>query len=269
MNEAARGCNRGVVLSWREIAAGALVAGCAALASGCAAARAEGLTGLAPGTTAIRVVNHVGAPDALDRLTIDVDGQTIPLAAIPPNGADPAFVARLHLPAGPHTIAVRARAHAQRSDVVVVGANQPFHVGRGPAAITVDVRGAASDDAGAQPVSVRLSIEGGHMSPEIGAPLPEARDAACRALLPIPRAICRAAVELDDATRKNDIVAALCVRDKLAEMRRLALAGESGRGDAPALAEAEIASLSAQVDRCAGTYLPAEPDGVRVIRPGR
>jgi hypothetical protein len=257
------------VLSWKYASALALGAG---LLAGCGGARAGGGLGeLAPGTTAIRVINHVAAPGELDRLTIAVDGQTVPLAAIPPEGGDAAIIAKLHLPPGPHTIAVRAKARAGSSDVLVVGAQQPFHVGRGPAAITVDVRsqGVTFDASSASPVMISLAIQGGHMAPEIGTPPSDERDERCRALLPIPRAICRAAVDLDEATRKNDIVAALCVRDKLQEMRRLALVGESGRGDAVAMAEAEVAALSQQVERCAGSFAVPQPDGLRVLPPPR
>lgn len=255
------------MLTWRDVLAAGLGVG---LLAGCAGARDAGIGQLPPGTTAIRVLNHVAAPGELDRLTIAVDGQTVPLAAIPPEGGDAAVVAKLRLQPGPHTIAVRAKARAASSDVLVVGAQQPFHVGRGPAAITIDVRsvGTSYDVSTASPVTISLAIQGGQMAPEIGAP-PDERDAACRALLPIPRAICRAAVDLDEATRKNDIVAALCVRDKLAEMRRLALVGEAGRGDAVAMAEAEVAALSKQVELCAGTFVAPQPDGLRVLPPAR
>ncbi|APR83556.1 Hypothetical protein A7982_08905 [Minicystis rosea] len=256
------------MLFWRESAAVVLVAG---LVAGCAGARDVGLGSLPPGTTAIRVMNHVAAPGELDRLIIAVDGQAVPLTSIPPEGGDPALIAKLRLPAGPHTIAVRAKARAARSEVLVVGAQQPFHVGRGPAAITVDVRslGESFDPVSAAPIAVSLAIEGGRMAPEIGVAPPEDRDQRCAALLPIPRAICRAAVDLDEATRKNDIVAALCVRDKLTEMRRLALASESGRGDAITMAEAEVAALSKQVDLCSGMVAAPQPDGVRVLPPRR
>jgi hypothetical protein len=256
------------VLFSRQTAAVALGLG---LLSGCAGPRAAGLEMLAPGTTAIRVINHVAAPGELDRLTIAVDGEPVALAAIPPEGEDVATVAKLRLPPGPHTIAVRAKARTPGSEVIVVGAQQPFHVGRGAAAITIDVRSLAkaADPVSAAPVTVSLAIQGGHMAPEIGAVPPDDKEQRCRALLPIPKAICKAAVDLDEATRKNDIVTALCVRDKLAEMRKLALVGESGRGDAVQMAEAEVAALSKQVELCAGVYTAPQPDGLRVIPPDR
>jgi len=268
MNDARGRSNRRSVLFSRQTAAVALGLG---LLSGCAGPRAPGLETLPPGTTAIRVINHVAAPGELDRLTIAVDGEAVALAAIPPEGDDVATVAKLRLLPGPHTIAVRAKARTPGSEVVVVGAQQPFHVGRGAAAITIDVRSLARppDPAAASPVMVSLAIQGGHMAPEIGLAPSAGKDERCRALLPIPKAICRAAVDLDEATRKNDIVTALCVRDKLAEMRRLALVGDSGRGDAVAMAEAEVAALSKQVELCAGVYTAPQPDGLRVIKPER
>lgn len=237
--------------------------------AGCAGPRAAGVGDLSPGITAIRVSNHVASPGVLDGLSIAVDGETVPLAAVPPAGDDVATVAKLRLAPGPHSIAVRARARARGADVLVVGAQQPFHVGRAPAALTVDVRSIAfAEGAAAEPVTVSLTIEGGRMAPGIGDLPADNRDERCAGLLPIPRAICRAAFDLDQAARKNDVVAALCVRDKLAEMRRLALVGETGKPDAVALAEASVASLSRQIDLCAGAYAaPAPPDGLHIIKP--
>jgi hypothetical protein len=64
-------------------------------------------------------------------------------------------------------------------------------------------------------------------------------------------------------------VAALCVRDKLAEMRKLAVIGESGKPENVALAEARVGFLARQVDRCAGPPPAATaPDGVTVTRLG-
>ncbi len=222
-----------------------------------------------PGTTAVRVVNHVGPPGALDRLTLTVDNEPVALGSVPPLGAPPATVARLHLRPGPHTIGVRAKARAPGSEVLVVGAQQPFHVGAAAATITVDVRSGPGDSADAAPIAVSLAIQGGRMAPDFGVVPSDDKDERCAGLLPVPRAICRAAVDLDEATRKNDVVAAFCVRDKLAEMRRLALVSESGRGDAVAIAEAEVAELSRRVELCGGSIAAPRPDGVTVTPPPR
>lgn len=263
--------NPGFVQSSRQTAVIALI-GLGAL-TGCAGARGTGagLDGLGPGTMAVRVMNNVASPGELDRLVISVDGENIALAAIPPSGRDIATVAKLELAAGPHTISVRAKAKSPGNEVLIVGAQQPFHLGRGPASITIDVRSLAkaSSSSVASPITVSLAIEGGRMAPELAAERAEDREDRCGALLPIPRAICRAAVDLDEATRKNDVVAALCVRDKLAEMRRLAIVGEGGRGDAVAMAEAEVTALSRQVDLCQASYVAPQPDGLRVLPPPR
>lgn len=257
---------RGVLFSKQNAA---VVLG-AALSIGCGAPRFN-LADLPAGTTAIRVTNNVGAPGELDRITIAIDGQAVSLAAIPPHGGEGATVAKLILAPGPHTIAVRAKTRSPGSEILVVGAQQPFHVGRSPAAITIDVRstGDSPQLTSASPITVSLAIQGGRMAPTLGAERAEDKDERCGALLPIPRAICRAAVDLDEATRKNDIVAALCVRDKLAEMRRIAIVGEGGRGDAVAMAEAEVVALSKQVELCQASYVAPQPDGLRVLPPSR
>jgi hypothetical protein len=280
--------NRRTVLTFRRTAALATSAlamlGVSLVTLGCGGARGAdtsqaGLAGLAPGTTTLRIANHVGAPNELDRITIAVDGENVPLTSLPPEGAAPATIGALRLKPGPHHIAVRAKARAPNSEVLVVGAQQPFHLSRGPSAITIDVRSAAADRPNEAPVTLRtarersatiavsLSILGGVMAPEIGAAPPDEKDERCGALLPIPRALCRAAVDLDEATRKNDVVAALCVRDKIAEMRKLAIIGESGLGDSPALAEAQVAQLAKQVEQCVGDVVasPAS-DGLTVKR---
>jgi hypothetical protein len=233
------------------------------LSAGCGASpRAPtSLAGLRAGTTTIRVANDVSAPDELDGLTIAVDGEPLPLSTVPRAGGDAATVASLGLAPGAHSISVRARAHVS-GDVVVVGAQQPFLVERGPAAITVGVRST-------QPakVGVTLAILGGRTAPELGEAPSDDKDERCASLLPIPRAMCRAAVDLEQAARNNDVVAALCVRDKLDEMRKLAVIGESGKGDSIAMAEAQAARLSHQVDLCGGSSVVSlGPDGVTVTK---
>ncbi len=268
MNGAAGVGNPKAVLDQKQFLAAlglALLAGCGG-ALGHAGGRGGAFAG-EPGTTAIRVVNHVAPPGELDRLAITVDGEPVSLTSVPPLGAAPAVVARLHLVPGAHSIGVRAKARAPGSEVLVVGAQQPFHVGDAAAAITIDVRSAPGDAGVAAPIAVSLGIQGGRMAPEFGVAPADDKDERCAALLPIPRAICRAAVDLDEAARKNDVVAAFCVRDKLAEMRRLALVSESGTGDAVAMAEAEVAELSRRVELCSGPSAAPQPDGVTVTPP--
>ena len=242
----------------------ALLAGC----DGMHGARSA-LDGLEPGTTAIRVTNHVAAPGQLDRVTVTVDGEPLGLSSIPPQGAEPAVIARLHLKPGAHTIAVRGVALKRRGpdrEIIVVGSQQPFHVGVAPAAITVDVRSGPADAAASSPVAVSLAIQGGRLAPDFGAAPADDKDERCAGLLPIPRAMCRAAVDLDEASRKNDVVAALCVRDKLVEMRRLATIADSGVASET---EAEVALLSHQIELCGGEVTTPRPDGLTVIPPSR
>lgn len=158
---------------------------------------------------------------------------------------------------------------AEEAAVSVVGAHQPFLVERGPAAITIDVRSGVPGSMAAAPVSLSLTMLGGRMAPEIGVAPPNEKDERCAALLPIPRALCRAAADLEEASRRNDVVAALCVRDKLVEMRKVALVGEAGKGDSPAMAEAQVGALAREVDRCAGSAVVSPgPDGTTVTKLG-
>ncbi len=179
-------------------------------------------------------------------------------------------MASLRLSPGPHSIAVRARARAQvpGSEVIVVSAQQPFLVQRGPAAITVDVRSAVAEANTTTPVALALTIVGGRMAPDFGVTPSDDKDERCAGLLPIPRALCRAAVDLDEATRKNDVTATLCVHDKLLEMRKLAVIGETSEGDTVRMAEAQIAQLSRRVELCTAELLATPlPDGLTVTRP--
>ena len=274
MNGAPAESNPGTVLTSTRISLPALaLPGLLGLLSAACGMGPRGpLDGLDPGMTAIRVSNHVAAPGQLDRVTVTVDGQPLALSSVPPTGADPAVIARLHLAPGAHNIAVRGVALKRRgpdSEITVVGSQQPFHVGAAPAAITIDIRSGQADAASASPVAVSLAIQGGRMAPDFGIPPADDKEERCKGLLPIPRALCRAAVDLDEASRKNDIVAALCVRDKLAEMRRLAMIGETSHDSVVAETEAEVASLSHQVELCGADVPPPRPDGVTVIPPSR
>jgi hypothetical protein len=270
MNEVAGRGNRRSVLVSSGISA--LTLGFGLLAGGCGGSLGSlgSLEGLAAGTTTLRIINHVTLPSQIDSVTLVVDGETVPLSSVPPDGGDAATVASLHLAPGSHSIAVRAKAHAPGSEVLVVGAQLPFLIERGPAAITVDVRSnaAGSSATSASPVAVTLTILGGRMAPDFGVVPSDDMDEHCATLLPIPRALCRAAVQLDSATRTSDIVAALCVRDKLVEMRKLAIIGESAQGDSVSMAEAQVAQLSRQIDLCAGDIVASPgPEGLTVVPP--
>jgi hypothetical protein len=249
----------------------AVILGLGLLSGACAAEEQASAPffGREEGTTTLRVTNHVTGPESLEGVLVDVDGEPLALGTVPPAGGAPAVLGSLRLAPGPHTLAVRARARAPGAEVVVVGAQQPFLVERRAAGITIDVWSRAPGTMAAEPLAVSLAIVGGRTTPEIGAPPPDDKDERCAALQPIPRALCRAAIDLDQAARRNDVAAVHCVRDKLTEMRRLALVGDATREESVALAEVEVGKLARLVDHCGGEAMAAPlPDGLTVIRPG-
>jgi len=249
----------------------ALALGLGLLSGGCAGQQTPSgsLVGLRAGTTTLRITNHVSAPVELDGVTVAIDGEPLALSSVPPPGGAAATVGSLGLAPGAHTITVRARAETRGAEVIVVGAHQPFLVERGAAAITIDVRSGIPGSAAAAPLAVTLTMLGGRLSPELGVLPSEDKDERCAALLPIPRALCRAAVDLEDAARRNDVAATLCLRDKIAEMRILALVGDSGKGESVPLAEAAVGKVARLLDRCGGEAVSsARPDGVSVTRVG-
>jgi hypothetical protein len=233
------------------------------LLSGACAAQGQAsgaFFGREDGTTTLRVANHVSGPEALEGVNVDVDGEPLALTTVPVSGGAPAILGSLRLAPGAHTLSVRARARAPGAGVIVVGAQQPFLVERKAAGITIDVWSRAPGAMSAEPLAVSIAVLGGRTAPDIGAPAPDGKDERCAALQPIPRALCRASVDLEEATRRNDVAAAYCVRDKIAEMRRLALVGD--------VAELEVGKLAMLVDRCGGEAVVAPlPDGLTVIRP--
>lgn len=239
----------------------------ALLAAGCAGKRPASSASTEPGTTTILVENHVSSPDALDRLLIAVDGADVPLASVPPPEEDPLAVAWLRLPPGPHTIAIRAMTRGADQSLLVIAAQQLFHVAKAAAAINVHVRsrGAATD--ADERIAVDLRMRGGQMAPAFGAAPPEDKEERCAPLRPIPRALCRAAVDLDQAAKRDDIKSSLCIQDKLSEMRRLAQIADSTSSETASIVEQQVRELSGQVDRCIGDAVLIAPDGVTVTRP--
>jgi hypothetical protein len=240
----------------------------ALFAAGCSGKRPASAVSTAPGTTTILVENHLGSPDTLDRLLVAIDGADIPLGSLPPPEEAPLAVASLRLRPGSHSISIRATARGAGEGIVVVAAQQLFHVAEAPAAINVNVRHRreAIDTEGR--IAVDLRMRGGKMAEEFGAAPPEDKDERCAPLgLIIPRAICRAAADLAEAARRDDIKSTLCVRDKLAEMRRLAQIADAASSETTRLAEQQVASLSREVDRCVGDTVLVAPDGVTVTRP--
>lgn len=239
------------------------------LLAGCSGGRPASAASTEPGTTTILVENHVGLPDALDRLLIAVDGAELPLIALPPPEEAPLAVASLRLRPGPHTLSIRATARGADRGLVVIATQQPFHVAEAPAAINVNVRSRSEVIDAEERIAVDLRMRGGQMASEFGAAPPEDRDERCGPLRPlISRAICKAAMDLDQAAKRDDIKSTLCVQDKLTEMRRLAQIAEATSSETARLAEQQVASLSREVERCVGDTMIVGPDGVTMTRSG-
>jgi hypothetical protein len=238
------------------------------LAAGCAGRRPASAASTEPGTTTILVENHVSSPDALDRLLIAVDGADLPLSSLPPPEENPLAVALLRLPPGPHTIAIRATARGIGQGLVVVAAQQLFHVAEAPAAINVHVRSRGEATVTEERIAVDLRMRGGQMAPAFGAALPDEKEERCAPLRPIQRALCRAAVDLDQAAKRDDIKRTFCVQDKLFEMRRLAQIADAATSETVSLSEQQMQKLSGEVDLCIGDTAIIAPDGVTVTRPG-
>ena len=254
VNDADAGGNRRTVpermSSWVVVAAaGLVIAGCSARRSVVGAGE--------PGTTTILIENAVASPDELDRVVVTIDDAVVPLSMLPSRGEEPAALTALRLAPGAHTISVRAATHGAGDDRAVVAAVQTFHVAAAAASIGIAVRSRPATGVDGR-IAVDLKMSGGHMAAELGAAVPETQAERCDPLLPTPRALCRAANDMDEAARRNDLVGVLCVRDKLTTMRQLALIG--------AMAEPHVLALSREIDRCTRTDVIGGPDGTTVTK---
>ncbi len=234
----------------------ALVAAAGMVATGCSARRQVASAG-EPGTTTILVENQVASPDELDRLLVTIDDATVPLSTLPPRGEVPSALTALRLAPGAHTISVRVATHGAGDDRAVVAAAQTFHVAAAAASIGIAVRSRPEGSAEGR-IAVDLQMRGGHMAAELGAGGPVSQAERCAPLLPTPRALCRAANDMDEAAGRNDLVGVLCVRDKLTTMRQLALIG--------APAEPHVLELSRAIDHCVRNDVIGGPDGTTVLK---
>ena len=175
----------------------ALGLGLGLLVVGCGAPSRLPLSARQPGTTTILVANHLGQGDEIDHLRVSIDEALLPLSTVPPRSEIAAALGSLRLPPGPHTISVRVTTHGRDGGVAVVDARQIFHVGESASEIDIDLRNRMEPGEQDARIAVDLSMVGGHMNPELGAGPPEGKDARCAPLQPIPRALCRAAADLD------------------------------------------------------------------------
>jgi hypothetical protein len=245
----------------------ALALGLGLLSAGCGAASRTPLSARAPGTTTILVGNQLDPRDELDHLRVSVDDAVLPLATVPPRGEVSAALGTLRLAPGPHDISVRLTTHGEDAAIAVVDARLLFHLDGRASEIDITLRSRPrSSDFDAR-VAIELSMQGGHLSPEIGAPPVEGKDARCAPLQPVPRALCRAAADLDEASRRNDLVGALCIREKLGEMRKLSLIGETSTPEVATMATERVRALEQAIGRCAGDVVIGK-DGLTVIKPG-
>lgn len=210
-----------------------------------------------PGTTTILVENQTEAPDEFDRLLVTIDDVTVPLATLPPRGEEPAALTALRLPPGPHTLSVRVTTHGAGDARAVVAAAQTFHVAAAAASIGIAVRSRPAGSPEGR-IAVDLTMRGGHMTAALDAGPAETVAERCAPLQPAPRALCRAASDMDEAARRNDLVGVLCIRDKLTTMRQLAAIG--------ATALPQVLALSRAIDRCVRNDVVGGADGTTVIK---
>jgi hypothetical protein len=210
-----------------------------------------------PGTTTILVENQTKAPDQFDRLLVTIDGVTVPLATLPPRDEQPTALTALRLPPGPHTLSVHVTTHSAADARAVVTAAQTFHVAAAAASIGIAVRSRPADSPEGR-IAVDLTMHGGHMTAALDAGPAETVAERCAPLQPAPRALCRAASDMDEAARRNDLISVLCIRDKLTTMRQLAAIG--------ATAEPQVLALSRAIDRCVRNDVVGGADGTTVIK---
>ncbi|HVY46087.1 MAG TPA: hypothetical protein VHB21_09420, partial [Minicystis sp.] len=183
-----------------------------------------------PGEAALRVVNEVGDGFEIASLTLTVDGAAVPVVAVPPRRGAPPTTLVVPLPRGEHVIDAHAVVtETGTHDRVVVCTQQTVRAGATPGVVTVRVysrpprpvdralargAGAVGPDTNDERVAldVTLASAGVEAGPAVD---------ACGTKAPMERAVCHATAQLDRASRDNDVVLTLCVRDRLAEMRRL------------------------------------------------
>ena len=229
-----------------------------ACADGAPGPRGAGGGGDAP----VRVVNDVGQGFELDRLVLAVDGVDLPVSAIPPAGHPAGATTTLHLAPGEHALTARALASASSTggragDRVVVGSQQGFRTTDAPLLLVVRVytrRRRPTRWASASPWTCASATE-------------RWRRTRARAGLPWS-ATCATRPSYSCALQRRDVVLASCVRDKLAEMRRLAdLREGTGASETAALVEQRVGALSRRVDTCVGDEANLLDDAVALPDP--
>jgi len=230
-----------------------------AFGAGCGA-KPRDASAIPNGATAILVENLVREPDMIDSLLIEVDGVTLPLSALPPEGGEPASLGALRLAPGAHSIAIRVTLRGEGASTIVVASERLFHLSRleeGRASIRLTLRSREVPELVGERVAIDLWMRGGELSPEVGAS-PGERAARCAPLLPSARALCRVALMLDEAATRRDVVLVNCLRDKLVAMRRL-----SEMESAAEMREEGVLALLDEAEHCVGEST-LTPDGLEL-----
>jgi hypothetical protein len=248
----------------RAVATAAIL--CALALAGCGSpARAPG----PPGQTVVLLENRVDGPCQLVWANARVDDRALERTTIAPPGAPPASLDRPILRPGEHTVSIAASASCGGAEpATVLHVTQPVYMSKEGGTITITI---ARDAASPSGLSARFAVGGG----EVLAPRADGGEVDCRARLPVDRAICRTEAALAHARRDRDVVRALCLGEKLREMRLLA---ETTAQNASALAvtEANLANvdedatrrvlvLASEAEKCIGAETMGQ-EGMFVIR---
>jgi hypothetical protein len=239
-----------------------------AFAAGCAGpARVPG----PPGETRILLENRVAGACELTWVNARVDERPLSLSTIAPPGSKPATLDRPILAPGEHSVTISASASCSAGSgeqPAVLQVTQPVYMGKEGGEITVSISG---DPAQSGALKASFEVKGGHVLQ----PRADGGDVDCRARTPMDWAICRTEVALARAHEKRDVVAALCLGDKLREMRLVRGTLEPGATGLPSEnaelrdvgegAIHRVLALATEADSCAGVEI-APGDGVKVER---
>jgi hypothetical protein len=222
-----------------------------------------------PGETLILLENRVNGPCELQWAHVRVDDRPLALATITPPGASAATLDRPVLAPGEHTLSIVASASCPTpgaaEHATVLQATTPVYMGTTGGKITISL--ASKPGGGDAGMVASFAVAGG----EVLAPRADGGEVDCRARLPIDGAVCRTEAMLARARERRDLVRALCVNDKLREMRLLAdtlqpsAAGDGPLGDVAADAARRVLLLATEAELCSGEDSFAE-GGTRMDR---
>jgi len=122
------------------LALAVLFTGCAPSLPAARSANSEG-----PSVTTLRFANCLEGAGVLSHLRVEVDGEVLELAILPPPDGQPVTLARLELAPGAHDLAVRATTR-YADDSRIAATEGPFWIaGEAPAILGVAVRANAAE----------------------------------------------------------------------------------------------------------------------------